>query len=61
MNTIIESMQLCHIRFYQKIAHKKVARVNAALGLLTLFKLLICLQVLHYLFCVCCGEEFVIF
>ena len=26
-------MQLCHIHFYQKIAHKKVARVNAALKL----------------------------
>ena len=25
-------MQLCHIHFYQKIARKKVARVNAALG-----------------------------
>ena len=25
-------MQLCHIHFYQKIAPKKVARVNAALG-----------------------------
>ena len=24
-------MQLCHIHFYQKIARKKVARVNAAL------------------------------
>ena len=23
-------MQLCHIHFYQKIARKKVARVNAA-------------------------------
>ena len=26
-------MQLCYIHFYQKIARKKVARVNAALGL----------------------------
>ena len=26
-------MQLCHIHFYQKIARKKVARVNAALRL----------------------------
>ena len=26
-------MQLCHIHFYQKIARKKVARVNAALEL----------------------------
>ena len=26
-------MQLCHIHFYQKIARKKVARVNAALDL----------------------------
>ena len=25
-------MQLCQIHFYQKIARKKVARVNAALG-----------------------------
>ena len=25
-------MQLCYIHFYQKIARKKVARVNAALG-----------------------------
>ena len=33
MRTIVEYMQLCHINFYQKIAHKKVARVNAALGL----------------------------
>ena len=24
-------MHLCHIHFYQKIARKKVARVNAAL------------------------------
>ena len=31
MRTIIEYMQLCHIHFYQKIALKKVARVNAAL------------------------------
>ena len=31
MRTIIEKMQLCHIHFYQKIARKKVARVNAAL------------------------------
>ena len=30
MRTIIEYMQLCHIHFYQKIARKKVARVNAA-------------------------------
>ena len=29
--TVIEYMQLCHIHFYQKIARKKVARVNAAL------------------------------
>ena len=28
--TAIEYMQLCHIHFYQKIAPKKVARVNAA-------------------------------
>ena len=33
MRTIVEYVQLCHIHFYQKIAHKKVARVNAALGL----------------------------
>ena len=32
MRTIIEYMQLCHIHLYQKIARKKVARVNAALG-----------------------------
>ena len=31
MRTIIEYVQLCHIHFYQKIARKKVARVNAAL------------------------------
>ena len=31
MRTIIEEMQLSHIHFYQKIARKKVARVNAAL------------------------------
>ena len=31
MTTIIEYMQLCHIHLYQKIARKKVARVNAAL------------------------------
>ena len=31
MRTIIEYMQLCYIHFYQKIARKKVARVNAAL------------------------------
>ena len=31
MRTIIEYMQLCHIHLYQKIARKKVARVNAAL------------------------------
>ena len=31
MKTIIEYMQLCHIHFYQKIARKKVDRVNAAL------------------------------
>ena len=30
MRTIIEYMQLCHIHLYQKIARKKVARVNAA-------------------------------
>ena len=30
MRTIIEYMQLCHIHFCQKIARKKVARVNAA-------------------------------
>ena len=35
MRTIIECMQLCHIHLYQKIARKKVARVNAALSLLT--------------------------
>ena len=29
MRTIIEYIQLCHIHFYQKIARKKVARVNA--------------------------------
>ena len=29
MRTIIEYMQLSHIHFYQKIARKKVARVNA--------------------------------
>ena len=28
-------MQLCHIHFYQKIARKKVARVNAALHIKT--------------------------
>ena len=32
MRTIIEYMQLCHIHLYQKIARKKVARVNAALA-----------------------------
>ena len=32
MRTIIEHMQLCHIHLCQKIARKKVARVNAALG-----------------------------
>ena len=32
MRTIIEYMQLCHIHLYQKIARKKVVRVNAALG-----------------------------
>ena len=26
----VEKMQLCQIHFYQKIARKKVARVNAA-------------------------------
>ena len=31
MRTIFEYMQLCHIHLYQKIACKKVARVNAAL------------------------------
>ena len=31
MRTIIEYMQRCHIHLYQKIARKKVARVNAAL------------------------------
>ena len=31
MRTIIEYMQLCPIHLYQKIARKKVARVNAAL------------------------------
>ena len=31
MRTTIEYMQLCHIHLYQKIARKKVARVNAAL------------------------------
>ena len=30
MRTIIEYQQFCHIHFYQKIARKKVARVNAA-------------------------------
>ena len=33
MKTIIELMQLCQIHFYQKIARKKVARINAALHL----------------------------
>ena len=33
MRTIIEYMQRCHIRLYQKIARKKVARVNAAISL----------------------------
>ena len=28
----VEKMQLCQIHFYQKIARKKVARVNAALS-----------------------------
>ena len=32
MRTIIEYTQLCHIHLYQKIALKKVACVNAALG-----------------------------
>ena len=32
MRAIIEYVQLCHIHFYQKIARKKVACVNAALG-----------------------------
>ena len=31
MRTTIEYMQRCHIHLYQKIARKKVARVNAAL------------------------------
>ena len=31
MRTTIEYMQFCHIHLYQKIARKKVARVNAAL------------------------------
>ena len=31
MRIIIENKQLCHIHFYQKIARKKIARVNAAL------------------------------
>ena len=31
MRTIIKYMQRCHIHLYQKIARKKVARVNAAL------------------------------
>ena len=31
MRTTIEYMQLCHIHLNQKIARKKVARVNAAL------------------------------
>ena len=31
MRIIIEYMQLCHIHLYQKIARRKVARVNAAL------------------------------
>ena len=30
IKTAIEKMQLCQIHFYQKIARKKVARVNAA-------------------------------
>ena len=30
IRTIIEYMQLCQIHLYQKIARKKVARVNAA-------------------------------
>ena len=30
MKTIIEYMHICHIHLYQKIARKKVARVNAA-------------------------------
>ena len=29
MRTIIAYQQFCHIHFYQKIAQKKVARVNA--------------------------------
>ena len=32
MRTTIEYMQLCHIHLNQKIARKKVARVNAALS-----------------------------
>ena len=32
IRTIIEYMQLCQIHLYQKIARKKVARVNAALS-----------------------------
>ena len=32
IKTAIEQMQLCQIRFYQKIALKKVTRVNAASG-----------------------------
>ena len=31
IKTTVEYMQLCQIHFYQKIARKKVARVNAAL------------------------------
>ena len=34
MRTITEYVQRCHIQLYQKIARKKVARVNAALCVL---------------------------
>ena len=34
MRTIIEKMQVCYIHFYQKIARKKVPRVNAAVCIL---------------------------
>ena len=33
IKTAVELMQLCQIHFYQKIARKKVARVNAVLHL----------------------------
>ena len=35
IKTAVEQMQLCQIHFYQKIARKKVARVNVTLRLIS--------------------------